>query len=91
MSVRLVDWIEGSYRNTDKPYPRGEVYAGGANIVLGYYNNEQLTSEDFKTYTGIRYFATGDIGEMRNGELRVLFQNIYIYIHSGQSCKFVRY
>lgn len=72
MNIRLVDWVEGSYRNTDKPYPRGEIYAGGDNIVLGYYNNEQLTAEDFKTYNGVRYFATGDIGEMIHGELKII-------------------
>ncbi len=72
MKVRLVDWVEGSYRCTDRPYPRGEIYAGGENIVLGYYNNEKLTSEDFKVFNGVRYFATGDIGEMVNGDLRII-------------------
>lgn len=26
--VRLVDWEEGNYRVTDKPYPRGEIILG---------------------------------------------------------------
>jgi len=51
---------------------QGEIYAGGENIVLGYYNNEKLTSEDFKVFNGVRYFATGDIGEMVNGDLRII-------------------
>lgn len=77
MSVRLVDWVEGGYRNTDKPYPRGEIHVGGKNIVLGYYNNEELTAEDFSTINGVRYFATGDIGEMINGELKVSIHSLF--------------
>jgi len=72
VKIRLVDWIEGSYRNTDKPYPRGEIYVGGENVVLGYYNNDSLTSQDFKVFNGVRYFATGDIGEMINGDLKII-------------------
>ena len=31
--LRLVDWEEGGYRNTD-PNPRGEIYLGGENITM---------------------------------------------------------
>ena len=34
--IRLVDWIEGGYRNTDTPNPRGEIYIGGDNVAMGY-------------------------------------------------------
>ena len=54
--VRLVDWLEGNYRNTDKPYPRGEIYVGGDNIALGYYEMPEKTEEDFKEIDGFRYF-----------------------------------
>lgn len=32
----------------------------------------EKTDEDFKTINGIRYFSTGDIGEMANGNLRII-------------------
>ena len=36
--LRLVDWDEAGYRNTDTPNPRGEIILGGDNITMGYYN-----------------------------------------------------
>lgn len=72
LAIRLVDWIEGNYRNTDTPYPRGEVYIGGDNVTLGYYNNKELTDQDYKVFNGVRYFATGDIGEMIDGNLKII-------------------
>ncbi len=36
----------------------GEVYAKGPNVMLGYYNNENLTSEAFEN----GWFKTGDLG-----------------------------
>jgi long-chain acyl-CoA synthetase len=62
--IRLVDWAEAGYRSTDKPNPRGEIYIGGENVAVGYYNMSELTDQDFKTINGVRYFCTGDIGEM---------------------------
>ena len=70
--IRLVDWLEGGYRSTDRPYPRGEIFIGGDNVALGYYNMPDKTEEDFKVINGIRYFATGDIGEMINGNLKII-------------------
>ena len=70
--IKLVDWLEGGYRNTDTPNPRGEIYIGGDNVAMGYWNMPDKTDEDFKTIDGIRYFATGDIGEMANGNLRII-------------------
>jgi long-chain acyl-CoA synthetase len=66
--VRLVDWPEGGYRCTDKPNPRGEIWIGGENVSMGYYNMPEKTKEDFQVINGVRYFATGDIGEMTHGE-----------------------
>ena len=72
--LRLVDWPEGGYRSTDKPNPRGEVYIGGDNVTLGYYNMAEKTAEDFSvSKDGIRYFATGDIGEvLPSGDLKII-------------------
>ncbi len=70
--IRLVDWTEGGYRATDTPYPRGEIYIGGDNVAMGYYNMPDKTAEDFKVINGIRYFATGDIGEMINGNVKII-------------------
>jgi long-chain acyl-CoA synthetase len=71
--IRLVDWPEAGYRCTDKPNPRGEIYIGGSNITMGYYGMPEKTEEDYKFINGIRYFATGDIGEMLpNGDLKII-------------------
>ncbi|KAL5004434.1 hypothetical protein ScPMuIL_017890 [Solemya velum] len=71
--VRLRDWPEGNYRNSDKPRPRGEVLVGGGNIAMGYYKNEARTEEDFTHINGIRYFCTGDIGAFDpDGCLRII-------------------
>jgi long-chain acyl-CoA synthetase len=72
--LKLVDWPEGGYRVTDKPNPRGEIYIGGDNIALGYYELPDKTKEDFSfSKDGLAYFATGDIGEMLpNGSLKIV-------------------
>jgi long-chain acyl-CoA synthetase len=71
--IRLVDWPEANYYNRDKPNPRGEIYIGGGSVTLGYYNMPEKTAEDYKTINGIRYFATGDIGEfLPNGSLKII-------------------
>ena len=59
--LRLVDWAEAGYRNTDKPNPRGEIILGGENITMGYYNMPEQTEKDFKVINGIRYFCTGKL------------------------------
>lgn len=62
--IKLVDWDEANYHVTDKPYPRGEILVGGPCITKGYYKNEALTNECYREEDGIRWFYTGDIGEM---------------------------
>ncbi|XP_039279984.1 long-chain-fatty-acid--CoA ligase 4 isoform X2 [Nilaparvata lugens] len=61
--IRLIDWDEGNYRVSDKPFPRGEICIGGKNISPGYYKNAEKTKEDFFEDDGKRWFRTGDIGE----------------------------
>ena len=58
--IKLVDWNEGSYRSTDRPNPRGEIWIGGASVSLGYYKMEEKFQEDFHILNGIRYFSTGN-------------------------------
>ena len=71
--IRLVDWDEGGYHNKDKPNPRGEIHIGGEIVALGYYKLAELTKESFYLFNGVRFFATGDIGEMLpNGTLRIV-------------------
>jgi long-chain acyl-CoA synthetase len=71
--IRLVNWDEGGYHQTDKPNPRGEIYLGGDNVSLGYYKMPEKTAEDFYIIDGVRYFATGDIAEiMPNGNLKII-------------------
>ncbi|KAH7638786.1 long chain fatty acid coa ligase-like protein [Dermatophagoides farinae] len=71
---RLRDWNEGGYSVRDKPNPRGEILIGGDLIVIEYFRNSPLTSETFQTdQNGIRWFQTGDIGELYpNGYLKII-------------------
>ena len=62
--IRLVDWDEGKYRNTDKPNPRGEIYIGGKCVADGYFAEASKENVNFKEIDGVRYFCTGDIGEV---------------------------
>jgi long-chain acyl-CoA synthetase len=71
--IRLVNWDEGGYRCTDKPNPRGEIHIGGDTVALGYYKLPDMTKESFYYHNGVRYFATGDIGEMLpNGTFKII-------------------
>ena len=73
VSIRLVDWTEGNYRLSDKPHPRGEIVVGGSMVTKGYFKNPELTRESYFTEDGVRWFYTGDIGEMdADGALRIV-------------------
>lgn len=73
IAIRLVNWEEGGYRITNKPYPQGEIILGGENISQGYYKLPGKTEEDFFDEDGKRWFKTGDIGEMHSdGVLKII-------------------
>ncbi|XP_027729570.1 long-chain-fatty-acid--CoA ligase 3 isoform X2 [Vombatus ursinus] len=62
--IKLKNWEEGGYFNTDKPHPRGEILIGGPNVTMGYYKNDAKTNSDFfEDEHGQRWLCTGDIGE----------------------------
>merc|ERR1719342_1212724 len=59
MEVRIINWEEGNYRITDKPFPRGELVLGGEPVTRGYYKNAEKTAEDFFTENGKQFFKSG--------------------------------
>ncbi|KAF6040391.1 ACSL3 [Bugula neritina] len=70
--IKLVNWEEGNYRNTDTP-PRGEVWIGGPCVATGYFKNREKTAEEFAQQDGLRWFKTGDIGVMSSdGTLSII-------------------
>ena len=80
--IKLVNWEEGNYRVTDRPYPRGEIHVGGPNVAVGYYKEPEKTKEEFYEENGRHWFRTGDIGEFRpEGNLKVNFGYIYVMSH----------
>ncbi|CAG2112000.1 unnamed protein product [Medioppia subpectinata] len=63
--VKFIDWEEGGYYRTDRPNPRGEIAIGGDSVVTEYYKLGEQTREAFRTdKQGVRWFNTGDIGQM---------------------------
>lgn len=71
--IRLVNWEEGGYRVTNKPYPQGEIIIGGDSVSQGYYNLPGKTEEDFFDEDDRRWFKTGDIGEIHaDGVLKII-------------------
>ncbi len=46
----------------------GEIVAKGPNVMLGYYNAEELTKETFNEHG---WFRTGDLGEITKGRLSI--------------------
>ncbi|QQP56918.1 Long-chain-fatty-acid--CoA ligase 3, partial [Caligus rogercresseyi] len=61
IKLKLVNWEEGNYTINDSPFPRG---------VL---QNPEKTAEDFYEEDGIRWFKTGDIGQMEaDGVLKII-------------------
>lgn len=84
--IRLADWPEGGYMNSDRDragieMPRGEVLVGGPTVALGYLVDEtnpdmevqKKNETDFILIDGVRYFRSGDIGQITpNGQLQII-------------------
>ncbi|KAK8724044.1 hypothetical protein OTU49_011412 [Cherax quadricarinatus] len=71
--LSLEDWEEGGYLSTDKPNPRGEIVVGGPMVSRGYFRLQEKTEEVFFNRDGVRWFRTGDIGEIdETGVLHVV-------------------
>jgi long-chain acyl-CoA synthetase len=84
--IRLRDWEEGGYTNADIDKPeigkrRGEVLIGGPTVAQGYLIDaenpdpeiQKKNAEDFVTIGGIRYFCSGDVGEVDDmGRLKIV-------------------
>ncbi len=71
--IKLVDWEEGGYTIRDQPHPRGEIHVGGDIVATGYFRNEEKTREEFYEEDGVRWFRTGDVGEMHDdGVLKIV-------------------
>lgn len=66
--------FSGGYTNKDKPNPKGEIIIGGPNVSMGYFKNEEKTTEEFSIdENGQRWFCTGDIGEFHpDGCLQII-------------------
>jgi len=75
--IRLADWPEGGYLDADKDnleikMRRGEVLVGGPTVCQGYFEGDETpdpeiakkNKEEFVTIDGVRYFHTGDIGQI---------------------------
>lgn len=63
MKLRLEDWPEGGYSASDQPNPRGEIVVGEA-LSVGYFKNPEETEKAYLVEDGIRWWRTGDIGEL---------------------------
>lgn len=60
IAYKLVDVPELGYYTTDKPNPRGELLVRTETIMLGYYNQPELTA---KAFDEEGFYRTGDIME----------------------------
>eukprot|EP00928_Gymnodinium_smaydae_P030280 TRINITY_DN22560_c0_g1_i1.p1 TRINITY_DN22560_c0_g1~~TRINITY_DN22560_c0_g1_i1.p1 ORF type:complete len:704 (-),score=126.92 TRINITY_DN22560_c0_g1_i1:322-2433(-) len=84
--IRLADWPEGNYMNSDKDKEdigvrRGEVLIGGPAVSSGYFINDRRPNEELKKknaedwveISGTRFFRTGDIAQInKNGTLQII-------------------
>ncbi|CAF4213738.1 unnamed protein product, partial [Didymodactylos carnosus] len=60
VQIKLEDIPELDYYQTDKPYPRGELWVKTRTLIPGYYNNSIDTEKSLKD----GWFCTGDIVEL---------------------------
>jgi len=65
--LKITDWDEGGYTVQDPQGPRGEIVIGGKHVAAGYYLMPDKTKEEFYEEDGVRFFKTGDIGQVLEG------------------------
>lgn len=71
--IKLASWKEGGYLNTDKPNPRGEIVCALGSVAQGYFNLKEETEKAFKEEDGLKWFYSGDIGEITpNGVFKII-------------------
>lgn len=78
--------LVGNYRSTDTPCPRGEILLGGGNIVQGYFKMEEKTKEDFIEIEGVRYFCTGDIGQVEEDGCVAIIGTVFLNLTFFNPC-----
>lgn len=79
--IRLLNWDEGQYRNTNQPNPRGEVLIGGKMVTQGYFAEAEKENINFKIIDGTKYFSTGDIGEIfPDGTLKIIGEHFLFFV-----------
>jgi long-chain acyl-CoA synthetase len=78
VDVQIVD----NAGNPVKPPNSGELVARGANVMLGYWNNEEETAASFQN----GYFRTGDIGyQDSNGYFYILDRSKDMIVTGGEN------
>jgi long-chain acyl-CoA synthetase len=81
VDLRLINWEEGNYRVTNKPFPQGEIVIGSKSVAMGYYKMTGLSKENFFEEDGKRWFKTGDVGEIfPDGVLKIIGECFYFVI-----------
>ena len=70
--MQLFDVPAMGYTTADKPHPRGEIVVRTGRLTPGYFNDAAATESAFVTIHGKRFFRTGDIGQLVNGEVTVV-------------------
>ncbi|CAG2109358.1 unnamed protein product [Medioppia subpectinata] len=73
IKIDLVDWTEVSDTVGESPVARGELLIGGGCVTNGYFKDPELTEQYFKVDDEVKWFRTGDIGELyANGTIRIV-------------------
>jgi long-subunit acyl-CoA synthetase (AMP-forming) len=72
--IRLADWAEGNYQNSDKDKPeigmrRGEVLIGGPSVSSGYYISEKKPNPELETKNKEDWVQVGDMTFFRTGDI----------------------
>lgn len=65
-------FVMDAYANVLKIGEEGELCIAGKNVGLGYLGDETLTNEKFRYKDGIRYYRTGDVAKIIDGEIYFL-------------------